>query len=120
MYIAIIIMIVIGLLLYRKSLLKRKWIAIGLVILFLVEQVIMVNDSKITIEPYQTTMDTINDSSYRSKVLNNKINQMTSDKLDPLKRLDYFSFYALNSPFISLQWYIFIFKHFQRSNFKIL
>lgn len=55
---------------------------------------------KITIEPYQTTMDTINDSSYRSKVLNNKINQMTSDKLDPLKRLDYFSFYALNSPFI--------------------
>ncbi|MBC3079616.1 YfhO family protein [Staphylococcus capitis] len=101
MYIAIIIMIVIGLLLYRKSLLKRKWIAIGLVILFLVEQVIMVNDSKkITIEPYQTTMDTINDSSYRSKVLNNKINQMTSDKLDPLKRLDYFSFYALNSPFI--------------------
>ena len=101
MYIAIIIMIVIGLLLYRKSLLKRKWIAIGLVILFLVEQVIMVNDSKkITIEPYQTTMDTINDSSYRSKVLNNKINQMTSDKLDPLKRLDYFSYYALNSPLI--------------------
>ena len=47
---------------------------------------------KITIEPYQTTMDTINDSSYRSKVLNNKINQMTSDKLDPLKRLDYFHF----------------------------
>lgn len=45
-------------------------------------------------------MDTINDSSYRSKVLNNKINQMTRNKLDPLKRLDYFSFYALNSPFI--------------------
>ena len=94
-------MIVLGLLIYRKSFLNRKWVAIGLVILFLVEQVIMVNDSKkITIEPYQTTMNTINDSSYRSKVLNNKINQMTRNKLDPLKRLDYFSFYALNSPFI--------------------
>lgn len=35
-------------------------------------------------------MDTINDSSYRSKVLNNKINQMTSDKLDPFEKIRLF------------------------------
>ena len=66
MYIAIIINSY-WLIIIQEITFKRKWIAIGLVILFLVEQVIMVNDSKITIEPYQTTMDTINDSSYRSK-----------------------------------------------------
>ena len=32
---------------------------------------------KITIEPYQSEFKTISDSSYRSKVLNRKINQMT-------------------------------------------
>ncbi|MGX0910068.1 YfhO family protein [Staphylococcus caprae] len=101
MYIALMIMILLGLLIKRKSLLRRKSISITLVLLFLAQQITMVHDAKkITIEPYQSDFKTINDSSYRSKVLNRKINQMTKSNHDPLKRLDYFSYYALNSPFI--------------------
>ena len=40
---------------------------------------------KITIEPYQSEFKTISDSSYRSKVLNRKINQMTKSSHDPSK-----------------------------------
>ncbi|MEJ7525578.1 hypothetical protein WL578_12355, partial [Staphylococcus epidermidis] len=92
MYIALMIMILLGLLIKRKSLLRRKSISIILVLLFLAQQITMVHDAKkITIEPYQSEFKTISDSSYRSKVLNRKINQMTKSSHDPSKRLDYFS-----------------------------
>ena len=49
-----------------KSLLTRTSMMVLLVVLFLAQQVLMTNNSrKITIEPYQTTIKTINDSSYR-------------------------------------------------------
>ena len=55
---------------------------------------------KNTIEPYQTTMKTIDDPSYRGKVLNKTIQNIKNSQSNPLSRIDYMSFYGLNSPFI--------------------
>lgn len=101
MFVALILIIVLFIFIKYKSLLTRTSMMVLLVVLFLAQQVLMTNDSrKITIEPYQTTIKTINDSSYRSPVLNKKIKYMHQSSTDPLKRLDYFSYYALNSPLI--------------------
>lgn len=53
-----------------------------------------------TIEPYQTTMKTIDDPSYRGKALNKTIQHIKRYQSNPLSRIDYMSFYGLNSPFI--------------------
>ena len=71
MFVALILIIVLFIFIKYKSLLTRTSMMVLLVVLFLAQQVLMTNDSrKITIEPYQTTIKTINDSSYRSPVLN--------------------------------------------------
>ncbi len=73
MFVALILIIVLFIFIKYKSLLTRTSMMVLLVVLFLAQQVLMTNDSrKITIEPYQTTIKTINDSSYRSPVLNKK------------------------------------------------
>ena len=74
MFVALILIIVLFIFIKYKSLLTRTSMMVLLVVLFLAQQVLMTNDSrKITIEPYQTTIKTINDSSYRSPVLNKKL-----------------------------------------------
>ena len=74
MFVALILIIVLFIFIKYKSLLTRTSMMVLLVVLFLDQQVLMTNDSrKITIEPYQTTIKTINDSSYRSPVLNKKL-----------------------------------------------
>ena len=101
MYVALILIVVLFVFLKNKSLLTRTSMMVLLVVLFLAQQVLMTNDSrKITIEPYQTTLKTLNDSSYKSSILNKKITHMTQKSSVPLNRLDYFSYHALNSPFI--------------------
>ena len=74
MFVALILIIVLFIFIKYKSLLTRTSMMVLLVVLFLAQQVLMTNDSrKITIEPYQTTIKTINDSNYRSPVLNKKL-----------------------------------------------
>lgn len=66
---------------------------------------------KITIEPYQSEFKTISDSSYRSKVLNRKINQMTKVVMT-LQKIRLLFILCFEFPvYLSLQRNIFIFKH---------
>ena len=86
--------------------LEKKWlyhplVLLGIVVIFFVQQVVMtIESSKRTIGPYSTTMSTITDPSYYNTKLAKVIQQINHKNNNPLHRIDYMSFYALNSPFI--------------------
>lgn len=65
MVIALIIIVVLGIFIYRKSLLKQPIIMLSLIVLFFGQQIIMTHDSRQrTIDPYSTTINTLSDPSY--------------------------------------------------------
>lgn len=101
MVIALIIIVVLGIFIYRKSLLKQPIIMLSLIVLFFGQQIIMTHDSRQrTIDPYSTTINTLSDPSYYNDTIAKKINSIKEHHDDPFHRIDYMSAYALNSPFL--------------------
>lgn len=102
MIVCIIIMIFVGCLIYNKPLTTKKWALPILLALFVIQQALIVNDYHFNnIKKYENTFADLDDSSYRSKVLAQKIDSINkSYPNDPLNRIDYMSQYGLNSPMI--------------------
>ena len=101
MLISLILIIILALLVWRKKWLYHPLVLLGIVVIFFVQQVVMtIESSKRTIGPYSTTMSTITDPSYYNTKLAKVIQQINHKNNNPLHRIDYMSFYALNSPFI--------------------
>lgn len=102
MIVCIIIMIFVGCLIYNKPLITKKWALPILLALFVIQQALIVNDYHFNnIKKYENTFADLDDSSYRSKVLAQKIDSINkSYPNDPLNRIDYMSQYGLNSPMI--------------------
>ncbi|UDI78443.1 YfhO family protein [Staphylococcus taiwanensis] len=102
MIVALFIIIVLALLVYKKQLLSKPIVLVGIVLLFFCQQVIMTHDSSArTIKPYTATTHFMNDSSYHNQALAKKIDTLNDKHAnDPFHRIDYMSMYALNSPFI--------------------
>lgn len=102
MIVCIIIMIFVGCLIYNKLLITKKWALPILLALFVIQQALIVNDYHFNnIKKYENTFADLDDSSYRSKVLAQKIDSINkSYPNDPLNRIDYMSQYGLNSPMI--------------------
>ncbi|MGL4049112.1 YfhO family protein [Staphylococcus warneri] len=99
--VSIVLICLLAILIKKPQLQSRKWVQIALVLLIFIQQLGIVHiTTKNTIEPYQTTMKTIDDPSYRSKTLNQNIQNIKKSQSNPLSRIDYMSFYGLNSPFI--------------------
>lgn len=71
---SIVLICLLAILIKKPQLQSRKWVQIALVLLIFIQQLGIVHiTTKNTIEPYQTTMKTIDDPSYRSKTLNQNI-----------------------------------------------
>ncbi|WP_180548760.1 YfhO family protein [Staphylococcus haemolyticus] len=101
MVIALIIIVVLGIFIYHKSLLKQPIIMLSLIVLFFGQQIIMTHDSRQrTIDPYSTTINTLSDPSYYNDTIAKKIDSIKEHHDDPFHRIDYMSAYALNSPFL--------------------
>nr|WP_182478097.1 MULTISPECIES: YfhO family protein [unclassified Staphylococcus] len=101
MGICLVIMIFIGILLYKKSLFKLKWPSIVLIILFIIQQAIILdNDHFNNVQKYESTVSSMHDSKYKSPALANKIDKIKQHQDDPFSRIDYMSQYGLNSPMI--------------------
>lgn len=102
MIVCIIIMIFVGCLIYNKQLITKKWALPILLALFVIQQALIVNDYHFNnIKKYENTFADLDDSSYRSKELAQKIDSINkSYPNDPLNRIDYMSQYGLNSPMI--------------------
>lgn len=102
MIVCIIIMIFVGYLIYNKQLITKRWALLILLALFVIQQGLIVKDYHFNnIKKYENTFADLDDSSYRSKVLSNKIDAINkSYPNDLLNRIDYMSHYGLNSPMI--------------------
>ncbi|MDU4602383.1 MAG: YfhO family protein, partial [Staphylococcus warneri] len=99
--VSIVLICLLAILIKKPQLQSKKWIQIALVLMIFIQQLGIEHITiKNTIEPYQTTMKTIDDPSYRGKVLNKTIQNIKNSQSNPLSRIDYMSFYGLNSPFI--------------------
>lgn len=101
MLVAFILIIILGVLIYKAHWMTHKWILIGLTLLFLVQQLALIHNSKErSIDPYAVTRDHVTTPKYFNKKLNHAIKDIQSSSKDPLNRIDYMSNYGLNSPFI--------------------
>lgn len=99
--VSIVLICLLALLIKQPQLQSKRWIQIALVLLIFMQQLGIEHiTTQNTIEPYQTTMKTIDDPSYRGKALNKTIQHIKRSQSNPLSRIDYMSFYGLNSPFI--------------------
>lgn len=99
--VSIVLICLLAILIKKPQLQSKKWMQIALVLMIFIQQLGIEHITiKNTIEPYQTTMKTIDDPSYRGKVLNKTIQNIKNSQSNPLSRIDYMSFYGLNSPFI--------------------
>ncbi|MEJ7381174.1 hypothetical protein WL599_12320, partial [Staphylococcus epidermidis] len=69
--VSIVLICLLAILIKKPQLQSKKWIRISLVLMIFIQQLGIEHITiKNTIEPYQTTMKTIDDPSYRGKVLN--------------------------------------------------
>ncbi len=99
--VSIILIVVLGFIIKKPMLANQWWLQLLLILLIFLQQLAIEHVTfKKTIEPYQSTMKDINDPSYRGHTLNDKIQQIKQSQSNPLSRIDYMSFYGLNSPFI--------------------
>ena len=72
--VSIVLICLLAILIKKPQLQSKKWIQIALVLMIFIQQLGIEHITiKNTIEPYQTTMKTIDDPSYRGKVLNKTI-----------------------------------------------
>ncbi|WP_418128534.1 YfhO family protein [Staphylococcus sp. HKU1] len=102
MYVCLVLMLFIGLILFKRKLMTKPWTLITLVALLLIQQIVILsNDHHNNVVRYESTLNNMNDSSYKSKALNQSIKQVNEKHSDdPLSRIDYMSAYGLNSPMI--------------------
>ncbi|EKU50458.1 YfhO family protein [Staphylococcus massiliensis] len=98
---ASLIMIVCGLYVYKRNLLRHQmWIAI-ITTLFIVQQFMMLIDYDTqNLKPYTASVDRISATKYHSETLQQSIDLITNKQESGLSRLDYMSEYSPNSPMV--------------------
>lgn len=102
MIICLILIVFIAILLKYKYLLHHKY-SFGIIMLLLIIQqaVILSNDHHNNVKGYESTVEAMSDSKYKSPALSKKINAINNQhQSDPLNRIDYMSKYGLNSPML--------------------
>ncbi|MEP9851747.1 YfhO family protein [Staphylococcus aureus] len=102
MSVCLIIMIFIGVILFKRSLLKKNWTLVVLVLLFIVQQSMILSNHHVNnVKNYESTQSAMHASKYKSPALSKKIDAINKRHHDdPLNRIDYMSQYGLNSPMI--------------------
>ncbi|WP_229348916.1 YfhO family protein [Staphylococcus kloosii] len=100
MWITLIIIIVMFIVIWRKSLLSRKSVQFAFIGLVFVQQLMMIKNYHDThMHIYERTIQSMDKDNYHSAKLQQKFNHLQHKK-DPFSRIDYLSFSALNSPII--------------------
>ncbi|MBF7017293.1 YfhO family protein [Staphylococcus durrellii] len=102
MYICLTIMIVIGSIIARKHLLNKHWPIALVVILFMVQQAVLVNNhSDNNLKKYETTFSELKSPKYYNSTIAKSINKINeSHRHNPFNRIDYMSKFSLNTPLI--------------------
>src|SRR5699024_2562331 len=85
MLICFILMILISVLLYKKSLFKSKWPYVAIISLFIIQQIfILANNYVNNIKKYESTISSMHDSKYKSPPLAKKIESIKKGHDNPL------------------------------------
>ncbi|MCQ9287865.1 YfhO family protein [Staphylococcus gallinarum] len=102
MLICLILIVLIAILLKYRHLLHTKYSFWIIAILLVIQQaVILTNDHHNNVKSYESTLDAMSASKYKSPTLTKKINKINKNHQDdPLSRIDYMSKYGLNSPML--------------------
>ncbi|MBF7018878.1 YfhO family protein [Staphylococcus sp. 18_1_E_LY] len=102
MYICLLIMMTLGLIIARKHLLDKRWPLAIVIVLFMVQQAILVNDHRYNnLRKYETTFSQLKSPNYHNATLAKSINKINeSHQDDPFNRIEFMTPFSLNTPLI--------------------
>lgn len=102
MYVCLLIMLSLGLIIARKNLLDKRWPLAIVIVLFMAQQAILVNNHRFNnLRKYETTFSALKSPQYHNATLAKSIHKINeSHRQDPFNRIDFMTTFSLNTPLI--------------------
>lgn len=102
MYVCLLIMLLLGLIITRKNLLNKRWAIALVIILFMIQQAILVNNHRYNnLRKYETTFSELKNPNYYNSTIAKSIDNIKKTHAkDTFDRIDYMSNHSLNTPLI--------------------